>query len=204
MKVKTLLTLTSFALSVLWPSVYADPKPDVPKEVRALEGTYIGSWTMFGIDDKGAVVKRLSWTDTMKAERAEMRGDRAFVVTTDEMSFEGGNIPARKVEGREGYFFDKDGNLGDYFIESSNQVHRMARLGEHVWSCATPAVEQELIQLGFPKGTSGQHVIVKVVTNEQEVETHRVSRLTTVTWKDKEGSQQTLQFVSLQGHHKRQ
>jgi hypothetical protein len=194
----------SFAISVLSPSLKADPQTEVPKEVRALEGTYIGSWTMFGIDDKGAVVKRMSWTDTMKAERAEIKGDRAVVVTTDEMSFEGGNIPARKVEGKEGYFLDKDGGLGDYFIETFNQVHRMSRLADHVWSYATPAVEQELIQLGFPKGASGQHVVVKVVASEQGVETHRVSRLTTVTWKDKEGNQQTLQFVSLQGHHKRQ
>jgi hypothetical protein len=40
--------------------------PDaVPKEVRALEGAYTGSWAMYGIDDKGAVVKRMAWTDTM-------------------------------------------------------------------------------------------------------------------------------------------
>jgi hypothetical protein len=203
MKVNILVAL-SFAISALTPSVKADPPSEVPKEVRALEGTYHGSWTMFGIDDKGTVVKRMSWTDTMKAERAELKEDRAVVMTTDEMSFEGGNIPARKVEGKEGYFLDKDGGLGDYFIESFNQVHRMARLADHVWSYAMPAAEQELIQLGFPKGASGQHVIVKVVANEQGVETHRVSRLTTVTWKDKEGNQQALQFVSLQGHHKRQ
>jgi hypothetical protein len=203
MKVNILVAL-SIAISVLSTFVKADPKSEVPKEVRALEGTYIGSWTIFGIDDKGAVVKRMSWTDTMKADRAELKGDRAVVVTTDEMSFEGGNIPARKAEGKEGYFLDKDGGLGDYFIETFNQVHRMARLGDRVWSYAMPAVEQELIQLGFPKGASGQHVIVKVVANEQGVETHRVSRLTTVTWKDKEGNQQALQFVSLQGHHKRQ
>jgi hypothetical protein len=204
MKVKILVALTTSPILVHSPSVKADPKSEVPKEVRALEGTYIGSWTMFGIDDKGAVVKRMSWTDTMKAERAELKEGRAVVMTTDEMSFEGGNIPARKVEGKEGYFLNTDGGLGDYFIETFNQVHRMARLGDHVWSCAMPAAEQELIQLGFPKGASGQHVIVKVVANEQGVETHRVSRLTTVTWKDKEGNQQALQFVSLQGHHKRQ
>ena len=47
-------------------------------------------------------------------------------------------------------------------------------------------------------------MLVKVVTKEQGVETHRISRVTTVSWKDKEGKEQTLQFVSLQGYHKRQ
>jgi hypothetical protein len=43
-----------------------------------------------------------------------------------------------------------------------------------------------------------------VVTKEQVMETHRISRLTTVSWKDKEGKECWLQFVSLQGFHKRQ
>ena len=50
----------------------------VPKEVRALEGTYTGAWTMYGIDGKGDIVKRMAWTDTMKAVNSEIQGDRAF------------------------------------------------------------------------------------------------------------------------------
>src|SRR5260370_39655981 len=68
----------------------ADAPNDVPKEVRALEGTYTGSWTMYGIDENGEVVKRMAWTDTMKAVGPEVKGDRALVNTTDEMTFEGG------------------------------------------------------------------------------------------------------------------
>ena len=52
----------------------AEPKADPPKEVRALEGTYTGTWTMYGIDEKGEVVKRMSWTDTLKASGAEVKG----------------------------------------------------------------------------------------------------------------------------------
>ena len=189
-------------------SAGADQKPDapkeVPKEVHALVGTYTGSWTMFGIDEKGEVVKRMAWTDTIKAEKPEVKGDRAYVSTTDEMSFEGGKIPPFKVQGQEGYFLKKDGGLGDYFIETSGQTNRMVKVGDKVWSYTTPAAAQELGRLGFPKGASGQHVLVKVVTKEQGVETHRISRLTTVSWKDKEGKERWLQFVSLQGFHKRQ
>jgi hypothetical protein len=80
----------------------------------------------------------------------------------------------------------------------------MEKVGENVWSYTTPAAAQELGWLGFPRNASGQHVLVKVVTNEQGTETHRISRLTTVNWKDNEGKEQMLQFVSLQGYNRRQ
>jgi len=122
----------------------------------------------------------------------------------DEMRFEGGQIPPFKVQGKEGYFLTKDGGLRDYFIETAGQTYRMIKVGENVWSYTTRADAQELGRLGFPKDASGHHVLVKVVTNEQGVETHRISRLTTVSWKDTEGKERWLQFVSLQGFHRRQ
>jgi hypothetical protein len=163
------------------PSAGADPQvaaaAEVPKEVRALEGTYTGSWTMYGIDEKGEVVKRMAWTDTMTASGSEVAGDRALVSTMDEMTFEGGQIPPFKVPGKEGYFLNKDGGLGDYFIEAAGQTSRLQKIGANVWTCTTPAMAQELGRLGFPKDASAQHVLVKVVTDEQGVETHRISRL---------------------------
>ena len=178
--------------------------PEVPKEVRALEGTYTGAWTLFGVDEKGDVIKRMAWTDTAKAEKAEVQGDRAFVSTSDEMTFEGGKIPPFKVQGKEGYLLTKDGGLGEYFIEAAGQTNKMIKLGDNVWTYTAPAAGPELARLGFPKDASGQHVLVKVVTQEQGTETHRISRVTTVSWKDKEGKERWLQFVSLQGFHKRQ
>jgi hypothetical protein len=175
-----------------------------PKAVHDLVGTYTGSWTLLGVDEKWQVVKRMAWTDTIRAQNPEVKGDRAFVSTTDEMTFEGGQIAPFKVQGKEGYFLKKDGVLGDYFIETLGQTNRMVKVGNNVWSYTTEAAAQELGRLGFPKGASGQHVLVKVVTREQGVETHRISRLTTVSWKDKEGKEHWLQFVSLQGFHKRQ
>jgi hypothetical protein len=181
-----------------------DPPDAPPKEVRDLAGTYTGSWALFGIDDKGEIVKRMSWTDIMKAEKPEVKGDSSFVSTTDEMTFEGGNNPPFKIQGKEGYSLKKDGTLGDYFIEANGQTNRMVKVGDNVWSYTAQAAGQELTRLGFPKDASGQHVLVKVVTKELGVETHRISRLTTVSWKDKEGKERWLQFVSLQGFHKRQ
>jgi hypothetical protein len=200
-----LLLITTWAFS---PSAGDDRKAEkskeIPKEVRALQGTWTGSWTMFGIDDRGEVVKRMTWTDTMKAGSPRVQGGRAFVTTTDEMTFKGGKTPPLKVEGKEGYFLKKDSGLGDSFIEMSGQVSRLAKLRDNVWSYATQATQRDLVGLGFPKGATGEHVVVKVVGKEQGVETHRVSRLTTVRWQDKGGKDRVLQFISLQGHHRRQ
>jgi hypothetical protein len=81
---------------------------------------------------------------------------------------------------------------------------RIQQEGRLAQAQTTPAAAEELGRLGFPKGASGRHVLVKVVTKEQGVETHRVSRLSTVTWMDREGKEHVSQFVSLQGYHKRQ
>ena len=127
-----------------------------------------------------------------------------FVNTTDEMTFVGDQIPPMKVAGKEGYFVNEQGGLGDYFIETNGQTYRMVKVGENVWSYTTPADVRELSRFGFPESASGKHVLVKVVTTEQGLETHQISRLTSVSWKDKEGKDRTLQFITLQGFHKRQ
>jgi hypothetical protein len=206
-EMRRILFVQTCLLVLVTPGNGITQKPDagkeVPQEVRALEGAYTGSWTMYGINDKGEVVKRMAWTDTVKASNAKVEGNRAYVTTTVEMTFEGTPRPI-KIEGKEGYFLNKDGGLGEYFIETYGQTYRLAKLSDNVWAYAAAANEQELSRLGFPKGASGQHVVVKVVSKEQGVEAHRISRVTTVAWKDKDGKEQTLQFVSLQGRHKRE
>src|SRR5262249_7996014 len=134
----------------------------------------------------------------------EIQGDRAYVSYTDEMKFENARIPPFKIQGKEGYILKKDGGLGEYFIETAGHTYRMVKVGDNVRSYTTPASAQELAQLGFPKDASGQHVLVKVISKQQGAETHRISGLTTVNWKDKDGKERWLQFVSLQGFHKRQ
>jgi hypothetical protein len=175
----------------------------VPKQVRDLAGTFTGAWTLYGVDDKGAVVKRMAWTDTVKAEDPQVKGDRAFVTVADEITFDGGKIPPFKVKGTEGYFLNKDGGLGDYFVEFAGKLNRMVKLADSVSTYAAPADALELGQMGFPKGASGQHVLVKVVTTEEGVETHRITRVTTAKWTGKDGKERWQQFVSLHGFHKR-
>ena len=176
----------------------------VPEEVRELAGTYAGVWTMYGVDAQGAIVKRMAWTDTMRAENPQVEGDRAFLTTVDEMVFEGGAAPPYRVEGREGFFLDAEGRITDAFIENFGSVVRLIELSDNAWSYVAPVAAGELGMLGFPAGAEGSHVLVKVLTREAGVETHRISRVTTVRWTDAAGAERWAQFVSLQGYHKRQ
>ena len=176
----------------------------IPKEVTDLTGTFTGAWTLLGIDEKGQPVKKMAWTDIIKGENPMVKGDRAYITTTDEMSFEGGKIPPMKIKGTEGYFINQSGSLGNYFIESFGQTYLVLKLSDNVWTYTMPATPQELAQLGFSKVISGQHVIVKVISQEEGKETHRISRVTTVRWKDVEEKERWIQYISLQGFHKRQ
>jgi hypothetical protein len=73
-----------------------------------------------------------------------------------------------------------------------------------VFAYAISAAPQELARIGKVKAVSAEHVLVKVIADEQGIETHNISRLTTVRWKDSSGKEHTTQFISLQGHHRRQ
>lgn len=181
----------------------ADSAAPGAKEVANLVGTYSGTWTSFGVDAEGKVVKRMAWTDTMKAEKPVREAGRVFVATEDEMIFEGRPGAPFKIPGKEGYLLNTDGTLGDYFIETYGQTYRVQAPAKGVWTYAVDAQPQELAQLGFPKGATGRHVMVKVMTQEEGVETHRISRVTTVNWTAADGKERWLQYVSLQGVHKK-
>jgi hypothetical protein len=176
----------------------------VPQAVRDLEGSYVGSWTVFGIDEEGQVVKLVSWTDTIQAENPQIDGEQAYVLTTGEMVFDSSNIPPMKIAGKEGYFLLPDGTLGDYFVETNGQISKSNQLSENVWISVTPASSQDLASYRLPNVASGQHILNKVVTSEEGVEIHRITRVTTVNWTDPAGQERSTQFVSLQGFHQRQ
>jgi hypothetical protein len=194
-----LLTLCCFL-----PLFAQDRSAQVPKEVRDVAGNYTGSWTSYGLDANGQVVKQAAWTDTMKAENPVVEKGRAFVTTNDEMIFEGGRIPPMKVSGKEGYSLKSDGSLGEYFIETYGQAYKMQKLGDNVLAYTIAVAPQEFARLGMPNAISGQHVLVKVITFEQGLETHNITRVTTLRWKDAGGKERTTQFVSLQGRHQHQ
>jgi hypothetical protein len=175
---------------------------EVPKEVKALAGTYSGSWTMYGIDANCNIVEKMKWTDTMEATNPVIKDGRAYVVTIDKMKFADG-IPPQEIKGTEGYFINSDGNLGDYYFENFGQVTKMVKLGEKTWVYSMPVYPDRLSFLGFSNVISGRQIVVKEITDEDGTEIHRICIVTTVNWKDKDGKINWKQFISMLGYHKR-
>ena len=177
----------------------------VPKSVLELAGVYRGTWTLYGLDQNGTPGKRASWTDTLTAANPTVADGKAFVATLDEMTFDNARIPPTTVKGREGWFLAPDGKtLQEYFIETNGQVQHVSKLGQNVWVYTAAAQPAELAQLGISGALSGQHTLVKVVTTEDGVETHHITRISTVNWKDAVGKNHWIQYVSLEGVHRRQ
>jgi hypothetical protein len=190
-------------LIILLVSASSMTAQEIPEEVKAMAGTYTGSWSMFGLDQKGNIVKKMSWTDVLEAKNPTVKNGQAYVTTIDNMLFEG-NIPPQKVKGREGYYLNEDGSLGEYFIEMAGQTLKMIKIDRDVWTYTTPANPYEYSILGLTNVLYAKHVLIKVVTREDEVETHRISRLTTVHFTGKDNKEEWIQFISLQGIHRRQ
>lgn len=203
---KSLLKFFGFLLLLVdfgFLSIFSNPS-EVPKEVRALVGTYTGSWQIYGLDSDGKPVVKMTWTDRMEAKDPIVKEGRAYVKTLDEMKFTGG-IPVQKIEGIEGYYLNKDGSLGDYFFETFGQVYKMIPLTKHTWVYAMPGNPERLAFLGLVNVITARHVVVKEITHEEGgKEVHRISRVTTVKWKNRDGKVKWKQFVSLKGCHQRQ
>lgn len=189
----------NLALTAAWAA-----EAKVPPQVREMAGRYTGTWTMYGIDRAGKIVRKNAWTDVVTAGDPKVAGNRAFVTTKIVMTFANKRIPPVTLRGREGYILKPDGSLDSYFIETAGRTFRMIPVAKNVWSYSVAANARELAHLGFPADAVGQHVLVKILTRYRGTETHRVTRLSLVKWKTRDGTERTLSFVSLKGQHVRQ
>jgi len=188
------------AASAVLANAQTPQKARLPDEVQKLVGTAKGRWTSYGLNTHGEIVKRFDYPDELATKDLKVEGDRAFVAYIAKMHFPGRPDPFT-VEGKEGYYLNKDGTLGDYFTEEFGQITRYKRLSEGVWAASTPAYPQELQQFGFSNVIAGTHVLIKVIAKGTNAETHRISRITTVHWKDETGKPRWIQFTSLKGQH---
>jgi len=199
-RIRRLIVLTGVVVSGVLANAQTPQTTKLPDEVQNLVATAKGSWTSYGLNAEGEIVKKFTYPDELTTKDLKVENGRAFVSYTAKMYFPGQDEPF-VMEGKEGYYLNDDGLLGDYFTEQFGRTTRYRQLSEGVWTAAMPAFPQELRQFGFTNVISGTHVLVKVISKEKETETHRISRVTTVHWKDGAGKERWIQFTSLQGQH---
>ncbi|HEX4924785.1 MAG TPA: hypothetical protein VFV50_11895 [Bdellovibrionales bacterium] len=190
-----------FMAGVLTPAL-AETPPALA-EARKISGRYLGRWTVYGLE-RGELVVKTKWSDTLTAGDARLEGGRAVVDVTTQMTFIDGS--QRTLQFREGYFLLPDGSAGERFIENQGQVTLVKRLSPNDWALQTVPQPEELRFLGFDPSIvlSASHVTTKTTTYKGAVDTDHVARFTTVQWKNTAtGAIETTQFLSMIGVHKR-
>lgn len=105
------------------------PARVVPKELSDLVGNFTGSWTMFGINDKGDVVPRMKWTDVITITKPTVEKDRVLVETVDEMTFTEPKIPIRKSKGKRGLLPEQGWIAGGLLYRDERRDHPHGQSG---------------------------------------------------------------------------
>ena len=176
----------------------------VPRAAAKLEGVYRGTWTLYRVDERGAPAKSATWRDVLTASDARIENERALVSTVDRITFDDRRTPPMTVRGAEGYFLTRNGAPGRYFVEVKGTTYRARKVDKNTWVYVMTLSPADLVRLGFERPLAGRHTIVKAVTEEDGVETHRITRLSTVNWEDAKGRSRWTQYVSLVGMHRRE
>ena len=183
------------------PSGKPDAPPRIPQRVQQMAGRFTGTWTSFSYKD-GHPVKRASWTDALICDKPTRVGNKTIVEFHAESTFPG-QSRTRKRQWKEGYFLNDEGGLADRYVEYFGTVYRLKQISPTTWVYALPMASTEFAQMGFPGAIRGEHVIIVSEQTESGVDTRRMTRLTSVVHKNKDGKEITTQFVSLRGFHKR-
>jgi hypothetical protein len=208
MSAQRLVALLFIAATAACTAASADPQATAsalsaqpPPELLALAGHYDGAWTISGVDAMGNTKTVSSWTDSLDLGNPVVLADRAYISATDHMTFASGGTHDQDFA--EGFFLNADGSLGDRYYVVSGQTVRETPIADHVFTFAQTASPQELASLGFMNAASGEHVTTEVITFDADgADVSRLTRVTTVHWKDGAGQDRWTQAVTLQGFHR--
>jgi hypothetical protein len=174
-----------------------------PEEVLADKaGTYQGNWELFGRATDGTVSSAMTWTDVAVADRPTVEAERAYLEVVDTMTMSTGmEIVQQWIEG---VIIDRDGKVGQQFIEMEGVVTLLDEIEPDHFQYETPIADTDFffIQGVTPQTlTAGHHLVDKVVTHPDGKETHSIHRTTHLEWTDAMGMPQTADYESLVGTH---
>ncbi|MCA9691343.1 MAG: hypothetical protein R3A51_13055 [Nannocystaceae bacterium] len=181
-----------------------DGDDPVAAALDAKAGTYMGSWELFGYDPMAGAYPAFAWTDVVTAQNPTVEADRAYLDVTDVITFEmGGGYEQMWIEG---FQLNEDGTPGAEFIEMMGVVTVLEEVEPDHYVYEQPVTEQDLMLIAgvtLENLVSGTHVVDKVVTHPGGVETHTISRTTSIEYTDDADQLVTIEFESLRGTHEK-
>ncbi|MEZ4454434.1 MAG: hypothetical protein R3B09_33590 [Nannocystaceae bacterium] len=180
---------------------------DGPAEALALveseAGTYEGSWELYGLDGADQPLVFVTWTDVAVATDPVLLADRAQLSVVDTMDYGGGQTGVQAWV--EGVLLGADQGVGPRFIEVEGALTEFVELEPDHYTYETAITPAELglfANVTDANLLEGHHTTDKQVSRPDGVETHTITRTTTLTYDAGEGPKQ-LEFVSLRGSHRK-
>ena len=171
---------------------------------RSLVGHYTGGSTVYGINAAGEIEKKYSFTEDITATDPQVKDGLAFVNVVDLIS----GVPF-PIKWTEGFHLDARGSIGArYFLpEMPGAVETvekdLAEAGSATFETDLRPNEEAELGFGGRDILYKKHTTIKNVVTSGNSETHVITRLTTITWKDAAGAIQTKTFVSMNGTQER-
>jgi hypothetical protein len=177
--------------------------PDSPlARATQIAGHYIGESTAYRVDANGDVVVAYTFHEDITATNPELKDGRAFVHVTDVIT---GTTPQSWTEG---FLVNADGSVGSrYFLMdkpgSTDVIEVPIANGGATFQTEFYVGEENALGFGGKDIVYKKHTTVKNTITSGNVETDVISRVTTVSWKEADGTTQTKSFVSMNGYQSR-
>lgn len=175
---------------------------DVKQEMEKLNGVFAGEWTSYKKGITGEIVVANSWKDTLITEEPIKDETTVHVKVKCSYTFDNPNIPDYYLEFREGFYYEGE-EIKDRFFSSGGSIIKFVQIDENTFMYNQPVHKNEFSQMRFLSGLDGTHSIIKVISDEEGQEFHRITRITTLRYLDENDKIRSTQFVSLKGYHKR-
>lgn len=194
MKFKFLLLIYIFSSA----TIYAQ---NVNNELNKFAGVFAGEWTTFILNENKDVVKSRSWNDTLSTINTVINDTIAFVDIKSVMIFQNPNIPAYKMDFREGFKIE-NGKITSHFFSVMGVESKEIKVKENTYIISQEVSPFELKQLGINKAEKGTNTSVKIIEQVNGIEVHKITRISTILVNEN-GEDKIYQFVSMTGYHKK-
>ena len=175
---------------------------DLEKALAQLEGKFVGEWTSYKKNVSGEIEIAMTWRDTITTGPLVKEKTLAYVEVESTSTFDNPIIPPYTMKFKEGFYID-GGQVGKRFFNIMGAEILFTQLNEKTYAYTQDIQAGEFQQMRFFTAVEGTHTVIKVVNEIDGIETHSISRISTIISKDEEGKLYETQFISLKGVHRR-